>query len=401
MKYSALEIESIAALKDLPRPPQWRRGLLLISCAASLVCLAFSQAAGALNPPPDGGYPNQNTAEGDGSLNDINTSADSDNTALGFEAMNLAEQVTGNTAVGSQALFFAFQANFNTGVGYNALRQVGGHGDNNTAVGASAAGINTTGSDNTAIGNSALAVNGQGNSNACLGSKALANVQGSSNIGIGESAGFNLTTGKNNIDIGNAGSAGESAKIRIGNKAHKNTFIAGINGVTVARGVGVVIDNNGQLGTVTSSARYKEAIKPMAKSSEGILNLKPVTFRYKKELDPEGIPQFGLVAEDVAQVDPALVARDEDGKPYTVRYEAVNAMLLNEFLKEHRKVEAQATKGQEQAATITKLESAVAQQQNEIKALTAAMKAQATQIQKVSDQLEFSKSTPHVVANNK
>jgi hypothetical protein len=130
------------------------------------------------------------------------------------------------------------------------------------------------------------------------------------------------------------------------------------------------------LGTVTSSACYKEAIKPMDKASEAILALKPVTFRYKNELDPDGIPQFGLVAEQVEKVNPDLVARDEQGKAYTVRYEAVNAMLLNEFLKEHRKV---------QEATVTQLQ--------------AAFKAQAAQIQKVSDQLERQAPGPRVVAN--
>src|SRR5207253_8914087 len=113
---------------------------------------------------------------------------------------------------------------------------------------------------------------------------------------------------------------------------------AGIHGVTVASGVGVVVSSNGQLGTVTSSARFKEAIKPMDKVSEALLALKPVTFRYKHDLDPDGIPQFGLVAEQVEKVNPDLVVRDEDGKVNTVRYEAVNAMLLNEFLKEHRNV---------------------------------------------------------------
>jgi hypothetical protein len=121
------------------------------------------------------------------------------------------------------------------------------------------------------------------------------------------------------------GTAGESAKIRIGNKAHKNSYIAGISGVTVAGAGGVIIDTTGHLGTVMSSARYKEAIQPMNASSEAILSLQPVKFRYKKELDTQGTPQFGLVAEDVAKVNPNLVARDEEGNPYTVRYEAVNA----------------------------------------------------------------------------
>ena len=110
---------------------------------------------------------------------------------------------------------------------------------------------------------------------------------------------------------------------------------------TVASGVGVIVGSNGQLGTVLSSARFKDAIKPMDKASEAILSLQPVTFRYKQELDPDGIPQFGLVAEQVEKVNPDLVVRDADGKVNTVRYEAVNAMLLNEFLKEHQKVEEQ------------------------------------------------------------
>ena len=149
-----------------------------------------------------------------------------------------------------------------------------------------------------------------------------------------------LTTGSHNIDIGDSGVAGESGTIRIGNAIHHDqAFIAGISGVTVPGGVAVIIDFNGHLGTNVSSARFKDEIKPMDKASEAILALKPVTFRYKKELDPNGIPQFGLVAEDVAKVNPDLVARDAKGELYTVRYEAVNAMLLNEFLKEHATVQ--------------------------------------------------------------
>jgi len=186
------------------------------------------------------------------------------------------------------------------------------------------------------------------------------------------SAGSNLTTGGNNIDIGAPGVAAEANTIRIGKSAQKKTFIAGIRGVTVASGVGVIVGTNGQLGTILSSARFKEAIKPMDKSSEAILALKPVTFRYKEELDPDRIPQFGLVAEEVEKVNPDLVARDEDGKVNTVRYEAVNAMLLNEFLKEHRKVQD--------------LEKQVA-------ALTAGL-------QKVTARVEAANSVPRVVSDN-
>jgi endosialidase-like protein/adenylate/guanylate cyclase family protein len=170
-----------------------------------------------------------------------------------------------------------------------------------------------------------------------------------------------------------------STTIRIGTVGTQNaTFIAGISGVTVASGVGVIVNPQGQLGTVVSSARFKEAIKPMDRASEAILALQPVTFRYKQELDPDGVPQFGLVAEQVEKVNPDLVARDADGKAYTVRYDAVNAMLLNEFLKEHKKVE-------EQGATI-------AQMKKQIEALTAT-------VQKVSDQIALSKTAPQLVAN--
>jgi hypothetical protein len=187
-----------------------------------------------------------------------------------------------------------------------------------------------------------------------------------------------------------------------------STFIAGISGSTVAGGVGVIVDSKGHLGTVVSSVRFKEAVKPMDKASEAILSLQPVTFRYKKELDPAGISQFGLVAEQVDKVNPDLVARDDQGKPYTVRYEAVNAMLLNEFLKEHRKVEKQERKiagqdrkTQEQDATIAQLRSAIAQQQKEIKDLTAGLKEPAAQIQKVSDQLAADKPAPQLVVTNR
>ena len=220
------------------------------------------------------------------------------------------------------------------------------------------------------------------------------NNTGSNNIAIGGSAGFSLTTGSNNIDIGNVGVGGESTTIRIGAVGtHSNAYIAGINGVTVAAGIGVIVDSNGHLGTSTSSARYKENIQPMDKASEAILALKPVTFRYKKELDPKGIPQFGLVAEQVEKVDPELVAKDSDGKPYSVRYEAVNAMLLNEFLKEHRTVAEEANKNREQEATIRELKSAIAEQQKEIKALSA-------NLQRVSNQLELVKPAARVVMNN-
>ena len=173
--------------------------------------------------------------------------------------------------------------------------------------------------------------------------------------------------------------AAESGRIRLGTKGKQtSTYIAGISGVAVAGGVGVIVDSNGHLGTVVSSARFKDEIQPMDKASEAILALKPVTFRYKHELDPDGIPQFGLVAEQVEKVNPDLVARDEQGKPYTVRYEAVNAMLLNEFLKAHRKVEDRLRSNRSRRNT----------KGFEAQLAASALKAQAAQIQKVNDQLE-------------
>ena len=164
------------------------------------------------------------------------------------------------------------------------------------------------------------------------------------------------------------------------------TFIAGISGKAVANGVGVIVNSSGQLGTILSSARFKTGIKPMDKASEAILALSPVTFRYKQDVEPDGVPQFGLIAEEVEKVNPDLVVRDEDGKVTTVRYEAVNAMLLNEFLKEHRKNE-------EQQQTIVELK-------KEIARLGARDEEQAAQIQKVSAQLEVSKAAPKTVLND-
>jgi len=154
-----------------------------------------------------------------------------------------------------------------------------------------------------------------------------------------------------------------------------------------ASGIGVIVDSSGHLGTTTSSARFKENIQPMDKASEAVLSLQPVTFRYKKELDSKGIPQFGLVAEQVEKVDPDLVAKDDQGKPYSVRYEAVNAMLLNEFLKEHRKVE-------ERQATIGELKSAAAAQRKQIETITAT-------VQNVSEKTELSKAVQVVANDNK
>ncbi len=208
---------------------------------------------------------------------------------------------------------------------------------------------------------------------------------------MGSKAGTHLTTGSNNIDIGALGVAGEANTIRIGRVGlQKTAYMQGISGVTVASGVTVIVGSNGHLGTVTSSERFKEAIKPMDKVSEAILALQPVTFRYKHELDPAGIPQFGLVAEQVERVNPDLVARDADGKVNTVRYEAVNAMLLNEFLKAHKKVEElEATVVQQQKD----FQETATHQQKQIETLSAGL-------QNVSAQVEMRHPAPQSVADN-
>jgi hypothetical protein len=245
--------------------------------------------------------------------------------------------------------------------------------DINTFLGDDALFNFTGGEVTTAIGGAALYNIGVSDNNTAIGGYALWSLQtGIGNVAVGAYAGINLTHGDSNIYIGNSGTQGENKKIRIGTTGTQTaTYVAGISGATVATGVPVIVDTTGHLGTTTSSARYKDNVRPMDKTSEAILALKPVTFRYKHELDPAGILQFGLVAEQVEKVNPDLVARDEQGKPYTVRYEAVNAMLLNEFLKARRQIDSQ---------------------QKQIDALSAGL-------QKVSAQLEANKPAPQVVNN--
>ena len=330
--------------------------------ALALACFGLSPCAQAVVPAPDGGYPGNNTAEGDSAMFDLDVNTSTDNTAIGNEAMELSTVTFFNTAVGSQAMEFGGSGIANVAIGFETLFQ------------------NGSGGQNTAVGASAMVLNGSGSNNTAVGEGALFNNNGDNNIAIGSEAGINLTTGSNNIDIGHDGNAAETNTIRIGKKGvQTKTVIAGIRGTTVSGGITVFIDTNGRLGTSTSSARFKDGIKPMDKASEAILSLEPVTFRYKKDIDPEGMPQFGLVAEQVNKIDPDLVVRDDDGKPYTVRYEAVNAMLLNEFLKEHH--------------TVQDLRATVARQQKQIEALTAGL-------QKVSAQLELNKRAPETVSNN-
>jgi len=308
----------------------------------------------------EGCLANSNTVLGDNAL--LNNTG-SDNTAMGSGALHSNTTGYVNTAIGNAALYHNISGFSNTGVGDGALNQ-NADGTNNTAVGLDALG-RSNGSYNVAVGYAALSDDRSGSGNVALGSLAGAAFEG---------------LGDNNIDIGNNvyGVARESNTIRIG-KGQNATFIDGISGATVPSGVTVVVDRDGHLGTITSSERYKEEIKPMDKASESILSLKPVTFRYKPNLDPDGVPQFGLVAEDVAKVNPDLVARGDNGKPYAVRYEAVNAMLLNEFLKAHCKID---------------------DQQKHIDALEAELKEQKALIRKVSAQIDLHKAPTQTVANN-
>jgi len=268
-----------------------------------------------------------NTANGYWAL--INNTSGNSNTAGGYQALLSNTSGGFNTATGFHALF-SNRGSFNTANGADALSR-NTTAFFNTAMGVQALFTNTTGGGNAATGYQALYFNQTGGQNTANGVQALFRTTGGSNIALGFQAGLNLTTGDNNIDIGNAGVAAESGKIRIGTQGtHNGTFIAGISGVVVA-GPHVVVSANGKLGVAASSARFKKAIKPMDHASQAIHRLEPVTFRYKEEIDPNGIPQFGLVAEQVEKVNPDLVIRDDEGKIMSVRYEAVNAMLLNEF----------------------------------------------------------------------
>jgi len=381
----------------------------------------------AVSPPPDGGYPGGNTAEGQnalfslttggfntavgffslrsitaGSFNtaigagalDLNTGSENtatgaaalllnttgtQNTANGVDALALNDTGSQNTAVGDLALFHNTAGTFNSAIGQGALAS-NTIGDNNTAGGAGALFRNTIGTGNTADGFQALNFNDTGSGNTAIGYQALDhNTTGAANIALGLQAGHNLTSGVGNIDIGNLGVIGESGTIRIGTQALQTaTYIAGIIGASVGNGLAVIIDSDGHLGTMVSSQRFKKEIKPMDQASQALFALKPVSFRYNKEIDPAGTSQLGLVAEDVEKVDPDLVVRDKEGKAYGVRYDQVNAMLLNEFLKEHRKVE--------------KLEAA-------LEAVSARLKEHDAKIQDVSERLEINTSAARTVAS--
>lgn len=312
------------------------------------------------------------------------------NTATGFNALYSNTTAGASTATGYYALYSNTTGEPNTATGYYALYS-NETGYNNTAYGVETLYSNTSGQANTAICDYALSSNTTGNYNTGVGLEALTantegilntaygvgalstNTTGNLNIALGPGAGSNLTTGDNNIDIGNVGVVDEDGITRLGTVGTQTAaFIAGISGTAIV-GDTVVVDGNGQLGTVASSKRFKDAINPMDKVSEAIFALKPVSFRYKQAIDPKGIPQFGLVAEEVAKVNPDLVVRDRKGEIYSVRYEAVNAMLLNEFLKEHATVQ-------------------------ELKKEIAALKAG---LQKVSAQVELSKPAAQTAQTNR
>src|SRR5213592_3754023 len=422
MKKNPMKMTIPLATDSISRSPL-RYGLFLIPLVLAAFALS-STAQAQLSPPPDGGYPANNTAEGTDALFSLTTGTD--NTAIGFDALFSNTTGSENTAIGSDALpsnttgirnmangFAALEANTigirntasgraalarnttgndNTGDGHDALFS-NTTGIQNTATGSFALLFSTTANDNTADGYAAMLFNTIGNRNAAVGYWALYNnttgncysalvnnTTGNDNIAVGNFAGSNLTTGDNNIDIGNQGVAVEANTIRIGTQGTQTrTFVAGISGAGVM-GVAVKVNAAGQLGVGVSSERFKEEIKPMDKASETIFALKPVSFRYKKDIDSERTPQFGLIAEDVAKVNPDLVVRDADGKVYTVRYEAVNAMLLNEFLKEHRKVE--------------KLE-------DELASLTATVQEQEAKIENVSARIEMTEPAPKLVSNRR
>jgi trimeric autotransporter adhesin len=269
-----------------------------------------------------------NTAVGAAALS--NNTMGMDNTATGAFALLLNTTGNSNTATGFDALFSNTTGQFNIAIGFGSLDH-STTGDDNTAVGASALQGNIDGDNNTAIGLLALGANTAGSSNTAVGWNALAgNTTGLNNIAIGAATGGSITTANNVICIGTNVS---------GEDVSNSCYIGNIFGQTASGGSAVFVASNGRLGTSTSSRRFKESIEPMGQASEAVLALEPVSFRYKKQVDPAQIPQFGLVAEDVEKVNPDLVVRDKEGKAYSVRYDQVNAMLLNEFLKEHRKVE--------------------------------------------------------------
>ena len=391
------------------------RNIIYAALVASAFAFAVSPLLQAVSPPPDGGYAGGNTAEGQNALFSLTSGGyntaigflslrsnvtNSFNTALGAGAL-FANTANANTAMGAGALFsntsgtlnaatgaFALFSNTtggdNTAIGFKALfgnmagfdnnafgyRALESHtaNDHNNAFGAGALLNDQNGISNTAIGDAAMQLNVSGVNNTAVGDSALVLSTGNGNTAVGVQAGSNVTTASNVVCIGS-----------LGDNVDNSCYIGNIYGATIdpATGTIVAVDSTGKLGTTTSSQRFKRDIQPMDKSSEAILKLKPVTFHYKT--DARNTPCYGLIAEDVAETSPGLVVRDNDGKPFSVRYDQVNAMLLNEFLKEHRRVQ--------------KLEAA-------LDAVTARLKAQEAQLQRVSARLHVTKPAPRIASRN-
>jgi hypothetical protein len=309
-----------------------------------------------------------NTAFGSNALLSNATTDADNNTAVGSGALQGNINGASNTAIGAAALLSYIGGLENTAIGFAALSNGTLSANHNTAVGSNAL-LNTAADANTAFGSHALSTNVSGLGNTAVGRNALMNSTGGFNTAVGFGAGTLVTDAHDVIVIGATGGA----------NVNNSCFIANIRDRPVGADAQTVsIDSTGKLGTMVSSRRFKTDIKPMEKVSEAVMALKPVTFHYKN--DTKGIPQFGLIAEEVAEVNPDLVVRDANGEIYSVRYEAVNAMLLNEFQKEHRK-------NDQQEATIAEL-------RQEIEALT-------TGLQKVSAQLELKKPAPRIVLNNR
>ena len=343
----------------------------------ALVCFAVVQNTQAVSPPPDGGYPGFNTAEGQKALFSLTTG--SANAAVGWYSLFSNTEGTFNTATGAGTLLFN-TGDQNTAFGAAALLFNTG-GFSNTAVGATAL-LNNTSNNNTAIGDGALSFNSTGELNTAIGYRALSNnTTGDSNTVLGAGAGFNVTTASNVICIGRS---------QGGENVSDSCYIGNIYGTfNTAQSAVVYIDPDGRLGTGPSARRFKKDIADMGAASEVLLSMRPVTFHFKtQDTEKAGreISQFGLIAEEVAEVNPDLILRDKEGEIYSVRYDAVNAMLLNEFLKEHR--------------AVAELKSTVAEQRKGMEAMAAQLKEQAAQIQKVSAQLEVNKAAPQTVLNN-
>lgn len=329
----------------------------------------------------------QNTADGNGAL--YSNTGGQYNTAIGYRALFANTMGNRNTATGVEALNSNTTGEFNTADGHSALHD-NKTGNRNTAVGIIALSSNKGGHYNTAMGWSALGGIGAtatDNENTAVGYGALAHLTtGTGNVGIGANVAYNVNSGSNNIYISNQGAnTTENGFIRIGTQGtHAATFIAGITTApTLTNAATVVIDPaTGQLGSHGSSERFKKDVKPMDSSSNVLFRLDPVTFHYKN--DDTATPQFGLIAEEVEKVNPDLIVRDADGKPYSVRYDAVNAMLLNEFLKEHNEIGEQQTMIAELKAAVAKEEVTIAAQQETLEALAVSLKEQQAKIAKIS-----------------